>query len=156
MPYVILESSNSEAITWFTSQRTAANNYDVSNFNALTNTIPAFIREDDNNAQYTLFVQMIAQHFDNLWIYSKAVSDKYNADNRLNVGVSRDLVEEAIKSLGVKLYNSSNSLEDLFKYFVGEFTQDTGEGINENVQAGNIVTRTKEVIGLKKDRYQSK
>lgn len=148
-PYVNLESSNSEAITWFTSQRTAANNYDVSNFNALTNTIPAFIREDDNNAQYTLFVQMIAQHFDNLWIYSKAVSDKYNADNRLNVGVSRDLVEEAIKSLGVKLYNSSNSLEDLFKYFVGEFTQDTGEGINENVQAGNIVTRTKEVIGTK-------
>ncbi len=145
-PYVNLESSNSEAITWFTSQRTAANNYDVSNFNALTNTIPAFIREDNNNAQYTLFVQMIAQHFDNLWIYSKAVSDKYNADNRLNVGVSRDLVEEAIKSLGVKLYNSSNSLEDLFKYFVGEFTQDTGEGINENIQAGNIVTRTKEVI----------
>ena len=146
-PYVNQESSTSEAITWFADQRTAANNYDVSNFNALTNTIPTFIREDDNNAQYTLFVQMIAQHFDNLWIYSKAVSDKYNADNRLNVGVSRDLVEEAIKSLGVKLYNSSNSLEDLFKYFVGEFTQDTGEGINENVQAGNIVTRTKEVIG---------
>ena len=151
-PYVNLESSNSEAITWFTSQRTAANNYDVSNFNALTNTIPAFIREDDNNAQYTLFVQMIAQHFDNLWIYSKAVSDKYNADNRLNVGVSRDLVEEAIKSLGVKLYNSSNSLEDLFKYFVGEFTQDTGEGINENVQAGNIVTRTKIVTGTKTEQ----
>ena len=151
-PYVNLESSNSEAITWFTSQRTAANNYDVSNFNALTNTIPAFIREDDNNAQYTLFVQMIAQHFDNLWIYSKAVSDKYNADNRLNVGVSRDLVEEAIKSLGVKLYNSSNSLEDLFKYFVGEFTQDTGEGINENIQAGNIVTRTKIVKGTKTEQ----
>jgi len=138
-PYVNQESSTSEAITWFADQRTAANNYDVSNFNALTNTIPTFIREDDNNAQYTLFVQMIAQHFDNLWIYSKAVSDKYNADNRLNVGVSRDLVEEAIKSLGVKLYNSSNSLEDLFKYFVGEFTQDTGEGINENVQAGTQV-----------------
>jgi len=145
-PYANQASSTAEAITWFADQRTAANNYDVSNFNALTNTIPSFIREDDNNAQYTLFVQMIAQHFDNLWIYSKAVSDKYNADNRLNVGVSRDLVEEAIKSLGVKLYNSSDSLQDLFKYFVGEFSKETDEVINQNVQAGNIVTRTKEVI----------
>jgi len=145
-PYANQASSTAEAITWFADQRTAANNYDVSNFNALTNTIPSFIREDDNNAQYTLFVQMIAQHFDNLWIYSKAVSDKYNADNRVNVGVSRDLVEAAIKSLGVKLYNSSDSLQDLFKYFVGEFSKDTDEVINQNVQAGNIVTRTKEVI----------
>ena len=145
-PYANQASSTAEAITWFADQRTAANNYDVSNFNALTNTIPSFIREDDNNAQYTLFVQMIAQHFDNLWIYSKAVSDKYNADNRVNVGVSRDLVEEAIKSLGVKLYNSSDSLQDLFKYFVGEFSKETDEVINQNVQAGNIVTRTKEII----------
>lgn len=155
-PYANQASSTAEAITWFADQRTAANNYDVSNFNALTNTIPSFIREDDNNAQYTLFVQMIAQHFDNLWIYSKAVSDKYNADNRVNVGVSRDLVEEAIKSLGVKLYNSSDSLQDLFKYFVGEFSKETDEVINQNVQAGNIVTGEDEVIvqqevGLKID-----
>ena len=151
-PYVNQASSTAEAITWFADQRTAANNYDVSNFNALTNTIPSFIREDDNNAQYTLFVQMIAQHFDNLWIYSKAVSDKYNADNRVNVGVSRDLVEEAIKSLGVKLYNSSDSLQDLFKYFVGEFSKETDEVINQNVQAGNIVTGTKIIKGTEIER----
>ena len=151
-PYANQASSTAEAITWFADQRTAANNYDVSNFNALTNTIPSFIREDDNNAQYTLFVQMIAQHFDNLWIYSKAVSDKYNADNRVNVGVSRDLVEEAIKSLGVKLYNSSDSLQDLFKYFVGEFSKETDEVINQNVQAGNLVTGTKIIKGTEIER----
>ena len=139
-PYLNQGSSTSETITWFANQRTIANNYDVSNFNALTNTIPAFIREDDNNAQYVLFVQMLAQHFDNLYVYAKAVSDKYDADNRINVGVSRDLVEDAIKSLGVKLYNSSKSLEDLFKYFVGEFQLDTGEVINTDVQAGQLIS----------------
>lgn len=146
-PYINQGSSTSEAITWFTNQRTTANNYDVSNFNALTNTIPAFIREDDNNAQYVLFVQMLAQHFDNLYIYAKAVSDKYDADNRINVGVSRDLVEDAIKSLGVKLYNSSKSLEDLFRYFVGEFQSDTGEVINTDVQAGQLVSGETTVEG---------
>ncbi len=138
-PYINKPSSDSESITWFTERRTAANNFDVSNFNALINTIPAFIREDTNNSQYVLFINMLAQHFDNLYIYAKAVSDKYDADNRINVGVSRDLVEEAIKSLGVKLYNSSKSLDNLFKYFIGEYTADIGEIINNNVQAGTLV-----------------
>lgn len=147
-PYVNQASSTTEAITWFANQRTIANNYDVSNFNALTNTIPAFIREDDNNAQYVLFIQMLAQHFDNLYIYAKAVSDKYDADNRVNVGVSRDLVEEAVKSLGVKLYNSSKSLDDLFKYFVGEFQLDSGEVVGTNVQAGQLKSGGTTVVGI--------
>ena len=107
-PYTNQVSSTPEAVSYFTNQRASASNFDLSNFNALVNTIPSFIREDENNAPYNLFVNMLGQHFDNLYIYSKAVSDKYNADNRLRVGVSRDLVEEAIKSLGVKLYKDSN------------------------------------------------
>ena len=134
-PYTNQVSSTPEAVSYFTNQRASASNFDLSNFNALVNTIPSFIREDENNAPYNLFVNMLGQHFDNLYIYSKAVSDKYNADNRLRVGVSRDLVEEAIKSLGVKLYNSSNSLENLFKYFVGEITSGSGEVINNEIRA---------------------
>ena len=139
-PYENQLSSTAEAVTWFTDQRTIANNYDVSNFNTLTNTIPTFIREDDNNDAYVLFVQMLGQHFDNLYIYAKAVSDKYDADNRINVGVSRDLVEEAIKSLGVKLYNSSRSLENLFKFFIDESEGDTSEVIENEVTAGTVIS----------------
>jgi hypothetical protein len=91
---------------------------------------------------------MLAQHFDNLYVYAKAVSDKYDADNRINIGVSRDLVEDAIKSLGVKLYNSSKSLEDLFKYFVGEFQRDFGEKINTDVQAGQLISGGATVEGI--------
>ena len=61
---------------------------------------------------------MIGQHFDNLWIYAKGVSDKYNADNRLDFGVSRDLVAEVLKNFGVKLYTSNKSIEDLLSFFV--------------------------------------
>ena len=99
---------------------TSASNYDTQNVDVLVNTIPTFIREDSNNESYQMFVHMIGQHFDNLWIYYKAVSDKYDADNRLNFGVSKDLVRSAIESFGINLYESPASLENLFSQYIGE------------------------------------
>jgi len=135
-PYINQVSSTSESTTWFTNQLVTASNYDVNNFDILTNTVPTYIREDSNNEPYLMFIHMIAQHFDNLWIYFKAVSDKYDADNRLNFGVSKDLVREAVESLGVKLYNSNQNLENLFSLFTGETYQSGSELIH------NVITAT--------------
>ena len=119
-PHVNYDSSHPSASAWLESTIVDANNFDASNFDILTNTIPTFIREDSNNEQYQMFIHMIAHHFDNLWIYFKAVSDKYDTDHRLNFGVSKDLVRDAIESFGVKLYNSNQSKDNLFATFVGE------------------------------------
>ncbi len=119
-PYVNQRSNTNEAITYFNNQITSASNYDVQNFDILINTIPTFIREDSNNEPYLMFVHMIAQHFDNLWIYFKAVSDKYDADNRLDFGVSKDLVRSAIESFGIKQDTSGKNNENLFSIFTGE------------------------------------
>ena len=116
-PYINLESSETEAINWYNSEIGDAILYDAQNPDILTNTIPAYLKEDSDNRPYELFVHMIAQHFDNLWIYTDAVSKKYDADNRINRGVSKDLVEELLKNFGIKLYTSNKSVEDLFKYF---------------------------------------
>ena len=119
-PYTNLTSSDASTDTWFTDNIASASNYDASNFNALTNALPAFIREDSQNDQALTFIYMLGQHFDNIWIYQKALSDKYDADNRLDFGISRDLVGEALKSFGVKLYSSNETLENLFSYFTGQ------------------------------------
>ena len=129
-PYLNYSTTSSVATTWFNTQLTAANNYDVSNVDILTNTIPAFIREDSNNEPYLMFIHMIAQHFDNIWIYFKAVSDKYDTDHRLNFGVSKDLVREAIQSFGINLYNSNQNADNLFSMFLGESYQSGSETIN--------------------------
>jgi hypothetical protein len=134
-PYINQPSSTNEANTWFTNQLVTASLYDTTNFDILTNTIPAFVREDPNNEPYLMFVHMIGQHFDNLWIYVKAVSDKYDADNRLNFGVSKDLVKDALESLGIKLYNSNQSLDNLFSIFTGENYPSGSEVINTLVNA---------------------
>lgn len=134
-PYINQASTTSESITWFTNQLVTASNHDDSNVDILSNTIPTFIKEDVQNDPYVMFVHMIAHHFDNLWVYFKAVADKYDADNRLNFGISKDIVKEAVESLGVKLYNSNQSLDNLFALLTGESYASGSEVITEIVSA---------------------
>ena len=134
-PYINQSSSTNEAISWYNDQIVIAQNFDENNFDILSNTIPSFIRDDQNNEPYVMFIHMIAQHFDNLWIYFKAVSDKYDGDNRLNFGISKDLVRDAVESLGFKLYNSNQNLGDLMSLFTGESYQTGSEVVNEIVLA---------------------
>ena len=56
---------------------------------------------------------MIGQHFDNIWIYTKDITNKFSADNRLDYGISKDLVADAIRDFGVKLYANNFSIDDL-------------------------------------------
>lgn len=134
-PYVNQLSSTTESTTYFNNRLVSASNYDTNNVDILTNTIPTFIREDSTNEAFSLFVNMIGHHFDNLWIYFKAVSDKYDADNRLNFGISKDLVKEAISSLGVKLYDSNQSLDNLFALFTGESYASGSETLTQLITA---------------------
>jgi len=128
-PHQNLNSSHPSASAWLESQLEAANIYDTSNFDILINSIPTFIREDSNNEQYLMFIHMIAHHFDNLWVYFKAVSDKYDTDHRLNFGISKDLVRDAIESFGIKMYNSNQNIDNLFSMFIGETPSNNGERI---------------------------
>lgn len=129
-PYINRSVTSSQAINWYANQLATANGYDLSNGNLLINSIPSFLRDDPNNENYLTFIHMIGQHFDNLWLYGKAVTDKYDADNRLDFGISKDLVGEALKNFGVKLYTSNNSIEDLFGSFIGQAYQSGSEDIN--------------------------
>ena len=129
-PYVNKLSTNAESITWYADQIDNSIQYDLTNYNSLVYSIPTYLRDDANNENYLTFVYMVGQHFDNLWLYSKAVTDKYDADNRINKGISKDLVAEALKNFGVKLYTSNKSVEDLFTTFIGQAYQSGSEVID--------------------------
>ncbi len=124
-PHTNFHTTSSEAANWYSSQLISASNYDTSNYDVLSNTLPSYLAEDTNNNPAILFVNMIGQHFDNLWIYTKAVTDKYDNDNRLDVGISKDIVRETLISFGAKLYNSVEGSNDLFKYLIAD-TYDSG------------------------------
>ena len=123
----------------------SASNYDNSNQNNLLFLIPEYLRNDPVNKPYELFIEMISQHFDNIWVYIKDITEKYNADNRLNYGVSKDLVAQIIRDLGLKIYQNNFSQEDLFTAFLGitpsgSFTPSTGsEYITNYISASSEV-----------------
>jgi hypothetical protein len=111
--------SNNEASAYYGGMILSASNFDNENNDQLLKSIPEYLREDPSNQQYELFVDMVAQYYDNVWLYTKDVTNKYNADNRLDSGISKDLVSDAIKDFGLKLYQNNFSNSELYTAFLG-------------------------------------
>jgi hypothetical protein len=128
-PYQLATTGSTQVLNWFGSANEgdpyyggislSASQYDNLNQNNLFYAIPEYLREDPANEQYQLFVEMMGQFYDNIWIYYKDVTEKYNADNRLENGVSKDIVADAIRDFGIKLYQNNFSNEDLYTAFLG-------------------------------------
>lgn len=137
-PYV--NATGSATGSWYDAKIASASLYDGTNLSSLRNSIPVFLKDDPENDPYNLFVDMVGQHFDNVWVYAKAVTDKYDTDNRLHRGISKELVEEVLKNYGLKLYSSNRSTQDLFKMFTGEFYDTGSEDIDTFITASNDTT----------------
>lgn len=103
--------------SWWNSIISEAEAYDTTNKDILVSAIPFAIREDPVNEPFIVFTHMIGQHFDDQWVYAKAIADKYKADNRLEYGVSKNLIREVIQDFGVQLLESSQNLEKIFSSF---------------------------------------
>ena len=128
-PFSLASTGSVEVLNWIGSAdesnayyggvALSASNFDESNLDRLYNTIPEYLKEDPNNIKYELFIDMVAQHYDNIWLYTKDITNKFNADNRLEYGISKDLVADAIKDFGVKLYTNGFNNTDLYSAFLG-------------------------------------
>jgi hypothetical protein len=118
-PYTLYGTSTSQALDWLAENLTSGSDYDRENVNNLIYTIPDFIREDSNNSNYELFVEMVGQHFDTIWTCIKDVTNKYNRDNRVDYGASRDLIADILRDFGIKIYQNNFSNQDLYNAFLG-------------------------------------
>jgi hypothetical protein len=152
-PYNNATTDSVAGLAFIQNQSLVAADYDENNNNALINAIPAYLREDEANAQYELFIEMLGEMFDNIWIYYQDVTEKWNADNRLQYGVSKDIVADVLRDLGLKIYQSSFGSADLytallgvtpsgsdfpFPYMTGSLPTPTGfEYINSSISASN-------------------
>ena len=128
-PFKLYSTGSTEVLNWIGSadpnnvyyggQALSASNFDSSNRDSLFYSIPEYLRDDPANQGYELFVDMVGQYYDNVWVYTKDISNKFDADNRLEFGISKDLVADAIRDFGVKLYASNFNTNDLFTAFLG-------------------------------------
>ncbi len=124
-PYVQTSVTSALAIDWvgsddtvpsagITSMLFSASYYDAQNQNKLTNSIPSYIVDDDSNEPYLTFLNMVGHHFDNIWLYYKDVSNRYNASNNPYVGISKDVVADALRGFGVQLYTNSSISDSVY------------------------------------------
>jgi hypothetical protein len=97
----------------------SASYYDSTNKDLLHNSIPQYLLDDSNNQPFITFMDMIGQHFDNIWIYYKDLSNRYNATNNPDTGISLDVVGDALKGLGIQLYTNSNVSDNLYYTLFG-------------------------------------
>lgn len=121
-PYTLYASSSVTVQNWFATASSVAIAFDDNNKDILIDTIPSYIKEDpDNFLPYIVFVNMIGQYFDNIWIYINKLTDVWDNNNNLNEGISKDLVYDWLESFGVKIYNSQGN-QDVLDYNVGEYS----------------------------------
>jgi hypothetical protein len=121
-PYSLYASSSATVQSWYNDTIDVANGFDLTNKDILVNTIPSYITDDpDNYLPYIIFVEMIGQYFDNIWVYIDKLTDVWDNNNNLNEGISQDLVYDWLQSFGMKLYNSQGS-QNVLDYNVGGFS----------------------------------
>jgi len=129
-PYQLYSVTSSQAIDWIGSEDQlplgaamsmlySASSYDNSNIDNLVNSVPSYLTDDPDNAPYGTFINMIGQHFDNIWVYYKDVSNRYNATNNPKTGISLDLVADSIKSFGIELYTNTNLSDNVYYTLFG-------------------------------------
>ena len=91
-PYVLAGTNSAEGRSWFSNAITSASLYDNENNNKLSSLLPEHIKFDDSNQEYLTFTDMVGQHFDHIWEYINALSDTYDRRDKLDEGLSKDLL----------------------------------------------------------------
>jgi hypothetical protein len=118
-PYTLYPTGSSQVLSWYNTQLTSASLYDEQNQNYIYNIYPQYITEDSDNDQFKLFNEMVAQMFDQIWLYTQAIENRQDNDNRLSEGISIDLAADALRSYGITLYESNLSNNDLYTTYLG-------------------------------------
>jgi hypothetical protein len=116
--FAVIDVDSQEWAEWKESVLATAKEFDLQNEAELIKTIPDFIRDDPNNSQYLLFVNMIAHYYDTIWLYVKQFNERYAKQEHPDLGISKDLIGGIIKNLGWTL-NESQKFKDLWFYLFG-------------------------------------
>ena len=137
---VIKASTDSESVAWYNSSVSSASTYDRNNVNYLNNNLPEFIREDYQNEDFMLFMDMVGQHYDIIWAYINGLTKLKSPQHKADLGFSNDLMYGMLESLGwdgKKAYDS----QFLWEYAFGQYKDGTQKYSQSLKSANNEIWR---------------
>ena len=141
-PWVPVAPSSTSAQTWITASLATASAYDLESVDRLANSLPTYVQDDSRNASFLLFMDMIGHHFDNIWIYTRDISNRFDGDNRLDYGISKDIVKDALVSMGVNVYGNNQSDFNIYSALT-QVNEDGTTGLPSG--SGEINTSTTDI-----------
>lgn len=116
--------SSSIVSNWYSNLIVSASDYDQRNVNRLYWSVPEHIIMDEGNSNFLQFVDMVGEHFDELYAFIRALPQIHEKEEHPERGVSANLLPHIAKSFGWELQNT-RQLADLWKYKLG--TNQTGQ-----------------------------
>ena len=144
-PYNLFSISSSESKTWLGSEIDTSPNYggqllsaslfDRQNENALTRLVPNHILDNPDNSFYSSFVNMVGQHFDQIWVHIKHLTEVNDAHHTR--GISKELVYFSLKSLGLETFDQFEN-SNLIEYILGE--GESGSVYYDTPQSQSLIT----------------
>jgi hypothetical protein len=137
--YYVHPTTSTVSQNWYNGFISTASFYDQENATALIKTIPQHLRDDENNSEYELFVNMIGQHFDILYTYINALSKTYYPEEQPKLGIGNEGLYEVASSMGWKLANGRQA-SSLWQYKLGY--NDSGS----YTTTGSLFSKTDEQI----------
>ena len=93
-------STDSSVTGWHTHIISSSRHYDYYNPSRLSYNLPEYIKEDDKNDEFTLFFDMIGQHFDIIHTHIKGISQSKKLEHKQDIGIKDDLVYHLLESFG--------------------------------------------------------
>ena len=131
----IVATTSNTAIDWYDTIISVADDYDKYNPNYLNNNLPRFIKEDYDNEEYMLFLDMIGQHFDIIWAYINSLKQLKNLNQATSNGFSDELVFQMLESMGWEGKRAYDS-QFLWEYAFGQ-NKDGTEKYGTSLKSAN-------------------
>ena len=98
--YLLYPTNYPDVVSWYESLLATAGEYDKYNPNYIVNNIPEFLYVDSENNDFLMFLDMIGQHFDTIWVYINALAQMRKLDEAGLRGVPKNFVWNILKSFG--------------------------------------------------------
>jgi len=117
--YLLYPTDYPDVIGWYESALSVANEFDKYNSNYIVNNIPEFIYTNSENNDFIVFLDMIGQHFDAIWVYINALSKFKKLDEAGLKGVPQNFVWNILKSFGWEGKRAFDS-QFLWEYAFGQ------------------------------------
>ena len=115
---IIKPTTDNDVISWYEYIIDVCAEFDKYNPNYLVNNIPVFVREDYDNNDFILFLDMIGQHFDIIWVYINALKGNKILEEKQIKGVTNKFVYTLLESMGWEGKRAFDS-EFLWEYVFG-------------------------------------